>query len=353
VAALQLMDWKTTLRGEQDKEWDATLERVGHDFYHYRSYVVRSARDAGGYAVLVEMECNQGTVIIPLVIRPVREGVRDATSPYGYPGPLVVVRGDFTVDRLIEVAEQEFRDILAREKLVSVFVRMHPLLTPTSSAWAQWGDYVQHGDTISVDLTIAKEARWKQMRQNHRRDIQALEKLGFHVHDDGEWRHLEEFVSIYEETMKRVNATSDYFFPRSYYKSLKQDLGSQARLLAVTFGHDVVAAGIFVQTRQIVQYHLGGTRTEYLQRAPSKLMFHFASNFFEAQAGQLLHLGGGLAGRNDSLFNFKLGFSRLTTPFYSLRIVGDSDLYREFTEQAGRSSDDPDGFFPAYRSAPS
>jgi hypothetical protein len=65
------------------------------------------------------------------------------------------------------------------------------------------------------------------------------------------------------------------------------------------------------------------------------------------------HLGGGVGGRDDSLFRFKLGFSSSTADFYTCRMVMNQARYtclsRKFMEFKGSMSPEKEEYFPLYR----
>jgi hypothetical protein len=93
--------------------------------------------------------------------------------------------------------------------------------------------------------------------------------LNFFVSLD-EWSLFKDFVEIYLATMRRVGAIQRYLFSEEYFENLRAALGERLHLCSVHSPRgDVAAAGLFVETDGIVQYHLSGTAVEYLAFAPS------------------------------------------------------------------------------------
>jgi hypothetical protein len=80
-------------------------------------------------------------------------------------------------------------------------------------------------------------------------------------------------------------------------------------------------------------------------------MLDCAINWAKAAGNRVLHLGGGVGSRDDSLFRFKTGFSDLRSPFQTWRVICDHKRYVELTEDAGVFNAPIDGFFPAYRAS--
>ena len=64
-----------------------------------------------------------------------------------------------------------------------------------------------------------------------------------------------------------------------------------------------------------------------------------------------LHLGGGLGGEEDSLFEFKSGFSDLFLNFKTWRFMADEASYDSIVEARGLTSYSNTEFFPLYRMA--
>ncbi len=124
-------------------------------------------------------------------------------------------------------------------------------------------------------------------------------------------------------------------------------------MCVLTDTNEVAAAGLFVVTDGIVQYHLGGTATPFLSLAPSKLMFDFMWRWAQERAHRVLHLGGGVGGVEDSLFQFKAGFSSTRGEFQTYRIILDhkrnSSLEQAANLQISSSDQEAAAFFPAYR----
>jgi hypothetical protein len=192
---------------------------------------------------------------------------------------------------------------------------------------------------------------WKDTRENHRRTIRRAQRSGFVARLDANWDRLADFIVAYGETMTRVAASERYFFSDRYFTDLRAALGERLHLLVVENEDRVAAAALFAECCGLVQYHLGGTRNEFLAAAPMKLLFHFARTWFKERRASVLHLGGGVGAEEDSLFHFKAGFSSGRARFSSWRIVSAPVIYRDLVgdwcHKAGR---EPNGaFFPSYR----
>jgi CelD/BcsL family acetyltransferase involved in cellulose biosynthesis len=348
---------RAELLAADDPRWPELLGSVRHDVYQLPGYVAVEARRLGGEAVAAVARVGGGFVLAPLVLRklPAELGLgeaRDAVSPYGYPG--LVSSGDPATDRgALEAALQAMLEKLGTAGVCSVFLRLHTLLPQPLAALAAAGRLVRHGETVWIDLAPPEEDLWAQTRQTHRQLIRKLERQGAVARLDTGWERLDEFVTVYHETMTSVHAQDWYYFGRDYFAALREALGGGLRLSLVELGDELLGAGLFTECGGIVQYHLGAIATRWRAQSPTRLMLHFVTRWAKARGNAVLHLGGGVGSSADSLFQFKAGFSPLRAPFHTWRAVSHPALFAAATARwevlAGRGAEGAEGFFPPYR----
>lgn len=345
---LQSSNWLSTT----DDRWARVLGALQHDAYHLPKYVeldsTRPDHQPGAYV----FESGYGTLFLPLIVRDIPgTELRDASSPYGYPGPLFCVSEGVDARLFLTHAIGEMRGFLAERGNVALFVRMHPLMPVPVEPFRESGAIVVHGPTISIDLSKTNEEMWSDLRQNHRRGINKARRAGVSFHHDAEWAGFETFVELYEATMRRQNAAEQYFFSREYFEKLRDTLGGTFQLLTVRHEHRVISAGAFSECNGIVQYHLSGSAEDYLPLQPLKLLLHEAGKWARERGNHVLHLGGGVGVAQDSLFSFKAGFSKRTAQFCTWRLITNPQAYRGLALERGLDEGpiDETGFFPIYR----
>lgn len=329
---------RATLLEPGAPEWDRVLRVYPHDFHHEPRYAALSAVQEDRVPRALHVEDGDRRMLLPLLVR---DGL-DAASPYGYPGP--IGDADFFTDAL-----QAGLDRARSEGLVSIFVRLHPLLNAVPPAGI--GTLVRHGDTISIDLRQATEAMWTQTRADHRNQINKALRLGHAASMDVSFARYVEFQEIYGSTMRRVGASSYYLFDDRYFADLRASLEERLHLCVVEIDGALAGGGLFVETDGLVQYHLSATDESFLKQRPTKLMLHYARGWAKDRGNTRLHLGGGVGGAQDSLFDFKAGFSPERHPYQTLRLVADPVRYAELVRARDPTADiaDLSGFFPSYR----
>ena len=294
--------------------WDA-LEL---DAYYRRPYVEAAALLDKGRPFLLEHDGARFAGIE-------RDEPRDVVTPYGYGGP--------TADGFWDAYEE-----WARERgVVTTFVRFHPL----------YGN--QRGAPIHVD-ELAPTVAWRLdsdrdllagLHFKHRNKVTKAENAGATVtQHDG----LGEFVPLYEDTMRRVNADDFYFFEPAYWERLGE-------LPLVRFDAEidgeVVASALCLATPPWLHYHLSGTIDAGRTTGSSTLVLLEAARWAQANGYERFHLGGGLGGKEDSLHHFKARFDpEGLVPAAVGKAIHDEDAYRRLS---GGSEVAFEGFFPAYR----
>jgi CelD/BcsL family acetyltransferase involved in cellulose biosynthesis len=341
-----------------DGEWDRVIGAASHDFYHLAGYhAVAEARGEGQACLLVYQEGDQ-TIALPLLLRPTAEmaGLEgtsswDATSVYGYPGPVVSRAG--ISEGVAERFRRSLEPRLRQMDVVSVFSRLHPLL-PQRAILRGLGRIEYLGPTASIDLSLPLEEQRRAMSANHRNQINKLRRSDLVCVDDDDWQFIDHFIEIYHETMRRVEARPYYLFDRDFFLSLREALQDRLRLVVVRLGAETVCGGLFVLTDRILQYYLGGTRNAYLRLAPIKLLFDAVRCWGCATGAARFHLGGGLGAKEDSLYEFKRRFATDTHDFHVWKWIVDDQRYAELCALRQRPDDrataPAGGFFPAYRS---
>lgn len=335
-----------------DPRWRDRVVSWESDVYHLPEYGL-AASDAGEDVRAAVVSQGNRSLLMPLIVRgiPAASGLSDAISPYGYPGPLLSPMEKDARDEFLAEAIPSLVSGLAAAGIVAAFIRMHPFVGLQPVDIEAFGTTVHHGETVIIDLAQSEDDLWSQTRKGHRYEINRSRKLGHRAFLDSEWQHFDQFLEIYSETMGRVEATSSYLFGREYFVALREALGDYLHLWVVEIDGDIAAASLFTEFNGIVQYHLSGTRTQFLRAQPNKLLLHEVRSWAKKRDNRVMHLGGGVGAARDSLFAFKAGFSKQMRSFHTWRLITDRDAHDDLVRQRGMDPSElnPSGYFPAYR----
>lgn len=290
------------------------------DGHFFRS---RPFLEAEGVTHTLRIESDGGELVAPLIVRAIDgTGDRDAISPYGYPG----VAGS------IEELDPAAIDFSATG-LVSAFLRH--ALGPSPLTGASERNVVQ-----IADPALPPKSRPSDRRQV-RRNLEAGYVLELVPGAETTPDQRAGFLDVYEQTMRRTDAASHYFFAAGYFDRI---LEADRAWLALATAPDgtLAAASIAAASDGYLHYYLSGSADSHLREAPMKSI---VTRLVEhsTDLGLPLNLGGGIA-PGDALEEFKRGFANRRQAWLTSELVCDPQAYARLSggRQAG-------SFFPAYR----
>lgn len=338
---------KYSVVGVENPRWTYYTNRSAcHDFYHTADFHRIDSAGIGTPEMFV-FEVDGAYIAIPMILRRISgSDFSDAVSAYGYPGHLS--SGGVMTNSFINDFELAFRAYCDERRLVSVFLRLHPM-APADNFFESFGQLVNGGTTCSIDLRASIENQVAGYRKNYRREIRSLRADGFTVEFSKSQSAVEEFGRIYRANMDRLNAAASYYYPEQYFVELVKAEQFDAFIATVRIDGAVAAAALLTSAGGIQQYHLGGTDAAYLQKAPMKLLLDEARLLAVRMGLEHFHLGGGRGGAEDSLYQFKAGFTKISHRFRVWRFIADQRAYESICRDRNIDHKYAD-YFPAYRS---
>jgi len=346
----------------EDPAWLDALGRLRHDFYHRPEYVGLDGQSNHAEPRAFLAQDGERELFLPYLLRkcgtlfPGADAageVFDVTSPYGYPGLILSDNARQSPD-FAQQAMQQLSATLAAQGVCSAFFRMNPLLSEGLTGLFPENFFFASSETVAIDLTVDEKQIWKNIRDGHQWTIRKCQKLGFEARMVPLAEYIDSFMDIYQETMDRVHARDSYYFGREYFERLAAS-PAHVHCATVEFEGRPAAAVIVFECGGIVQAHLGGTKSEFMNKSPFHLALYHTTGWAKSRGNHTMHLGGGVGGSNDRLLHFKRGFSDLLFPFLTLRLITDQAKYRELTSLRAQAGNIPveellgSDFFPTYR----
>jgi hypothetical protein len=327
-----------------DTAWAEALDRTRHDIYHLPGYARLDARLTGGAATAFRYDEAGHVLLLPLILRPVPgTGLRDAVSPYGYPGPVSDVA---PVDTGFWArAARAMVELLRTNGVVTAFVRLHPLLPAPRVSLETSGTVLNHGETVSIDLTRTPEQLWQETHRSHRNQINKAKRAGVEIVFD-DWERFDAWIGTYHATMRRVGARDFYFFGREHLHQLKDALGGNLHLATAVREGEVLGGNLFFEYGTMMHTHLQSTRDGQISHA-DKLLYHEVRLWGRERGNRVYHLGGGVGAAEDSLFRYKAAFGSGRQDFHTWRLIADSAAFEQLAGAV--TAETLTGRFPPYR----
>lgn len=330
---------------EDKRQWNEQLEGMWKtDFYFTNDYHAMSKTDTD-IPFLFSYRESDYHIIFPLILRKIQDtDYSDATSVYGYAGPLTSQK-NIPCDILNNFIS-EFTDFLYQKNIISVFSRLHPYIQ-NDKYLSTFGELGSLSQTVFIDLETDSIEQIKQYRKGVKSDLGKLKKEGYEILEDQQLLNLDTFIKIYNENMRRVNASTHYYFSQKYFDEFFSSKEIGARLFLVKKNCEIIAGSIFTFVNGVIQYHLSGTRSEYLKNSPARLIIDHVRQIGNSLDYSILHLGGGVGSNNDSLFNFKAGFSKSRFEFKIWKFIVNNSVYNSLVKESGVIESNT--YFPLYR----
>jgi len=284
------------------------------DVYFLPGYGQAAAVAVDGEWVLIE--AFDGAWQMPLIVQTLADGTKDAMSPYGYSGiyaspslnPLQVQQAWFATV-----------DFLGKEAIISVLLRHSPLV-PQAYDLPGLISIVSGHPTIVLEPADGDSA-WSDMESRCRNQTRKALKNGY----TGDVRAVaaqdlapdSDFRRLYEQTMKRRDATPQFFFEDGYYRELLAGLGANLFIAEVRDpAGDAASSTLLMRHGKLLHYHLTGSNISDARMGSNNLMLWTATQFAVTHGISQFHLGGGLDARDDLLrFKRKFGGASWSTAF--------------------------------------
>ncbi|MCK9471966.1 MAG: GNAT family N-acetyltransferase [Bacilli bacterium] len=269
----------------------------------------------------------------------------DIITPYGYGGWII----EGVKENYCDIF-QSYEQYYSKNSIVCEFVRFHPILQNSMGLEASY-NITDLGKTISIDL-LSKEQIFADFTSKNRNMIRKALKNDVAIYWGRSPYLFEKFEQIYNATMDKDDATEYYYFDNDFYGSILNDLKHNCLIFYAIYENKIISMSLIIFANNKAHYHLSGSEKEYQHLAPTNLLLHEASIWALENGFQTLHLGGGLGGKEDSLFSFKKAFNReKVNKYYIGKKIFNNEAYRELTEiRKPESNFDPNSnFFPIYR----
>ena len=346
------------------KTWDMFLGSSA-DIYYQHCYAASFQSVEDGQPQLWIMNEGDSQVFQTVFIRDIAKipdlahtlcqgEMFDASTPYGYGGPMVANKNgrldEVSAGRLMKSYFRSVDDYCHEKNIICEFIRFHPL-EKNYLLCGRFRPIRYSRKTVAVRLgceDILTEEITAERRRNIRRAIRNRVSVEF----DWNASHIADFYTIYFKTMKKNSAEEYYYFSDEFFKDTILSLGKNAILICAFYENKMISGGIFLIGKNTIHCHFSATDPDYLHLNAASLIIFKAAEWGKAINLGCMHLGGGHSEETkDSLFRFKKSFSKnATLDFYTGHKIYNQKLYEEMVflaEQNKRIQDQH--YFPLFR----
>lgn len=280
---------------------------------------------------------------IPILIN--GERYYDITTAYGYGGPVIVY--SHNEKELLSDYFIDFHDYCLNHNIVSEFVRFH-LFESNRVRKHYYGEVSEIGSHIVKPLNKALRLN---MNPDVNRSLNKARKLGVTIHFDTTGSHLNDFLAIYNETMKRNKASDYYYFNETFFKKLHEDFEGQFVYGFAEYDGNVISSRLAVYGEKYSFGFLGGTLKQYFNTHATTAVDYSILNYLKDKQCSYFSFGGGYRD-HDGIYKYKKKFNKKgDCPFYVGKKIHLPVIYDELviTYEKTKSFDRDSTFFPLYR----
>ena len=195
------------------------------DIYFTPEYGRLYESHEGGSCVPFIYQSSLGEVYFQFIRRPLLQfegfsDYADIITPYGYGGPVILRAAE--KDRAALAAEfgAAFREYCRENRIVSAFIRFHPVLNNALDFKYVFDEVVPIRKTVAIDLS--KDIFNAEFDRTIRSSYNKAELREVMVRYDPCLDTMEDFVSLYYALMDAKNTSDYYYFPKRYFEDIRR-----------------------------------------------------------------------------------------------------------------------------------
>lgn len=292
------------------------------DIYYYEEYVkLYETEESKALCIVCEEEGH--ILLMPFLRKKIKEYF-DFETAYGYGGPIVNTQDQSWITKVIVAMNTYFRE----NNYICGFVRFHPVLDNAIYCKEEI-KVIYDRETVLMNVDESEDEIWNtQIISKNRNMIRKAEKNGLRYVAEYNFESLNEFIKLYEETMKRLNADSFYFFEKEYYLKYIERLNNQAFLGTIRKDEKLISSALFMYSENYGHYHLAGSNYEFSNLGANNYLLWNAALEMKKLGVKYFHLGGGYdCNPENSLLKFKKAFNKNTKCFAIGKFIFNKDVY--------------------------
>lgn len=296
-----LKNWRNVL---------AELPSDSYDVFHLYDYHEAFAEIENAKSEAFIYKDNETIILLPYLRRllDVRlcnrinsNGLSDITGVYGYAG---IVGKNFSHDHISRFMNY-FDEYCKSQKIVSSFLRLHPLLI--KSQLNSLLNTRKVNEVVIVPLSKDLDAIKNGFREGVIKSLKKASKLGYQVKKFNEIP-IDIFFSIYAETLQRNNATNFFCLSKDFLSKINNIPKIHSTYVAY-LDEQPVSTELVLHSHKNWHSFLGGTLTNHLKSGVNTLLkYEIILDAAKAGANSFI-LGGGIR-PGDGIHKYKESFAK-------------------------------------------
>lgn len=274
----------------------------------------------------------------------------DFSTPYGYTGPFF--SANTNKDTLMNFWKVTTKWLLDNN-VVSEFIRFNLF----NNTFGYNG--VIHDTMLNIKGHIIHEDdQWKAFDAKVRKNVKRAqrEELKYSIYyQEIEQIYINEFYSIYIDTMKRTNAKEFFFYTLESFNHFILNNLELCAICTIYDNNKPISTELLLISNNSVFSFLGGTLAESFEKRPNDFLKFEVINWARSNGFNYYVLGGGY-GYEDGIFKYKKAFfPNDVIEYVTGRKIVNEKLYKEYVDEVNamrleseQLDYNQESFFPLY-----
>ena len=270
------------------QRWQVLLSDIPHSPTHSWEYINALSQTTSAPFYLYYHIGSDFKVICPLMVR-YKKGEPDVTMPYGFNG--LIITGQNTS------FQKDMEDFLSSLGFVCGYITYNPFFHESESLFKKI--CIPSVNVYSLNLTKSREQLLLEMSKKTRYTLKQWCKRSYQIIDK---KHLpiNYAYQLYLETLRRVQATSIYYFSEECFTQLVTS--NYSYVIAIGHERKISAFSMFIYNKFCAEYFINAS--DQNGRIHARGFIWHAIDYFKKKQIPVLNLGGGTK-NDDSLADFK------------------------------------------------
>lgn len=335
---------------EQNEKWDKVVLSINNYEVFYLSTYVKAFQKMGDIPVLLWGHNDNENAIYVFYKRDIsfdshfsnlipKNTYYDICSPYGYGGII-------SSSPLSKELVNEFYEFINSMGIVSEFVRFDLFSNFKDLYWGS-RKFVSHN--VVRELNSSLDEITQDFDRKVRKNLKKAMNSNLLLEIGKKEQNIEGFLKIYYDTMKRDNASSEYYFDKDFFMQLLDFNNSE--LFVVKLEEIIISAELVLFGDNNSYSFLGGTDSQYFEFRPNDFLKFGIIKWAKEKGLKTFVLGGGY-GKDDGIFQYKKALAPSgIVDFYVGNCVFDKTKFDMLIDLRKKEPEFnvSDSFFPSYR----
>jgi hypothetical protein len=314
--------------------WVSEMSESVASVYMGQPYQTMLAKNDISKSLLLKCRVRGETGYLPMLIRDLGDGCKEAYSAYGYGGLI----GNLT---LHESDVDILRRFLATASILALFVRHSPFLSNQNQWPPSSTELNRYTYATSLRLTESFDEYLKEIPQKLRWSVNYARRAGLQVTflplSVCPTEHIKAFYKLYSDLMQQKQTSSYYLFSEEFFIEHSRALDSACELAEIVdkeTGKLLAGAFFLLDEAGWAHYHLSAATPGVMKLQGMELLIASALQRYGNNGYNKMHLGGGHAlDESDGLSRFKSKFSTEHLNFCCTKLVCDESRYQDEREK--------------------